>query len=179
MTVRSEPFEVKFHGDGVVQPDPIPLTCRLYRVISLYPEKPFVNEDIFVLSEMGKPISFRPCYYAHACYPEGVESELKRFEHIPDYFVFWKHFAGHFRGLGFASDAHVRSLTVNGCEVRWRLQLAHVQRCVHYFMFYGYPTNPGDRFHEIGHSAWYERVYKPLRVIPFDEFSVVRQNSHA
>lgn len=176
-TVRSEPFDVEFHSEGLADPPLIKLTCRLYRVISAYAGKPFFAEDVFVLTSTGRSVSFRPYYYANLGYPGGVTTELKRFEHIPDYLAIWKHFCVQYRGLGFASDTHIRAIDFSEHEPRWRLQLGHLKRCIHYCMFHGLPTGERDLFHEIGHSAWYERVFKPLRVVPFQEFSMAKQYS--
>ena len=175
VTVRSEPFDVEYCTEGIVEPPEIKLCCRLYRTISLNPAKPFVTEDVYVLTEEGKSVSFRPYYYANLCYPTGVPTELKRFEHIPDYLAIWKQFGEQYRGLGFASDTHIRAIDFSECEPRWRLQLGHLKRCIHYCMFFGFPASPGDPFHDVGHYAWYERVFKPLRAIPCGEFATTRQ----
>jgi len=177
VTVRSEPFVVVCRGNGVMQPEVVELRCRLYRVLSVYPEKPFVAEDVFVLTEQGMSLRFRACYYSHLSYPHGMNTELKRFEHIPDYFAFWKDFSEVHRGLGFASDMHIREVKHDASEIQWRLQLSHVKRCVHYAMFHGYADSSFDKFHDVGHFAWYERAYKPLRVVPFEDLATIRQYS--
>ncbi len=176
VTVRSEPFLVEYHTELVVQPSEIKLRCRLYRTISLYPGKPYFTEDVYVLTDHGKSVSFRPYYYAHLCYPDAVPTELKRFEHIPDYLAIWKHFGMHHRGLGFASDSHIRAIDISDHEPRWRLQLGHLKRCIHYCIFSS--NRPADLFHDVGHYAWYEKVYKPLRVSPYESFSATRQYSY-
>lgn len=164
VTLKSAPMTIQYTGEPYFQPKELEVKCHLYRVIYVYPDKPFYTEELLVLDERGFSINFRPYYLSLVHNPHGVYSELKRFEHIPDYFVSWKSFAGQNRGYGFAADAHIRRIQLNGDEIRWRLPLTHHNKCIHYFMFQSFAQF--DPFHIIGHSGWYERVFKPLRVIP-------------
>ena len=165
---RLGPIRVTYDGTPVFG-GPKDILCDFYRMLYMYPrgdargdEKPFYMEDLFVLMrDQQRSVAFRP-YFASKVVPADVRSEIKRFEHIPDYFAVWKNFGPNYRGYAFAADAHIRGLEVLGDKVRWRLPLTHHNRCVHYFMFL--PELPGsfDFFHTIGHDGWYEKVFKPL-----------------
>ena len=125
-------------------------------------DKPYYMEDLFVLMrEPRASISFRP-YYSSGIIPAEIPIELKRFEHIPDYFILWKNFGPHYRGYGFASDAHVRGMEFQREKLFWRLPLTHHNRCAHYFYFIPELPSGFDPFHAIGHEGWYEKVFKPL-----------------
>ncbi len=183
VTVKSEDLKISYNPRPYFEP--FELTCNLYRVLYIYPDKPYYLEEIFVLSndenKEGKElfISFRP-YFSSYLYSEGkMNAELSRFEHIPDYFAIWKEYLGFVNGYGFASDSHVRGIELNGEQVNWRLQSSHHKKCLHYFMFknpfYGYKNKSfddqfnfkvEDRFHTLGHLGWYEKIFKPLEVIP-------------
>jgi hypothetical protein len=165
---RLGPITVTYDGTPVFAGSGVTL-CDFYRVLYVYPrddargdEKPYYVEDLFVLMRQEhRSVAFRP-YFASRVVPADVPLEIKRFEHIPDYFAAWKHFGPNYRGYGFAADAHIRGLEVAGDGLRWRLPLSHQKRCVHYFPFL--PELPAgfDFFHMIGHDGWYEKVFKPL-----------------
>lgn len=177
VTLKSEPFQVQYSGKPFFKPDMKELTCCLYRIISMYPNKEFYTEQLIVRPE-GEglessdriSLAFRAHYYSYLDYPEHVDLEVARFELVPDYFAVWKSFATHHRGYGFASDSHVRALQVTPPEIRWRLQLGHEHRCVHLFPFHGYPEEGFAPFHEIGHTGWYERLFKPLQALPINRY---------
>ena len=180
VTLRSEPIQVRYGGEPFFEPSEMKLTCYLYRIISVYPGKEFYTEQLIVRPE-GKGIdpgrrmslAFRAHFYSHLGYPEEVKHQLARCEEIPDYFAVWKSFAGQHRGLAFASDSHVRALRVTSLEIRWRLQLGHEYRCVHLFPFHCWPDQGLATFHEVGHTAWYERLLKPLQAIPLKRYELL------
>jgi len=126
--------------------------CDFYRMLYMYPrddargdQKPFYMEELFVLMrDKRRSVAFRP-YFASKVVPADIPPEVKRFEHIPDYFAVWKHFGPNYRGYGFASDAHIRGLEVLGDQMRWRLPLAHHKRCVHYFPLMNIKLDPARR----------------------------------
>jgi hypothetical protein len=144
----------------------------LYRVLSVHPDKPFYTEDLFVLADHDTDypddisISFRPYFHSVLNHSVVADTRLARFEHIPDYLALWKPVGVLHYGYGFASDAHVRALAIDGNRLSWRLALSHHHRCIHYFMFHCEDGGRYDPFHEIGHSAWYERILKPLEAVP-------------
>jgi len=169
VTLQSEPVTISFTGKPIFNQDEVEITCNLYRIISLYPEKPFYVEELFVLSENGYLISFRPYFLSRIHFPPSIFTNLARMENMPDYFALWKHFHPQlYHGYGFASDSHVRQLELSESEIRWRLQLNFHHKTTHYFMFNDIWNIDGkqDLFHVIGHFGWYERVYKPLEVSP-------------
>lgn len=189
VTLRSEPFTIRYRGAPLfvrnephlganyrganrdIHSDEVELPCRLYRVIQVQGLRPFYVEDVFVLADKQSgdaedlSISFRPYFRSFLNFEEfSTITKLARFEHIPDYFALWQQVGPAFYGYGFASDAHARSLSIDGKSITWRLPASHRNRCVHYFM--SHFAKPFDPFHEIGHFAWYEKVLKPLEAVP-------------
>jgi hypothetical protein len=167
VTLKSKPFTILYNGSPFFSEKAVEVKANFYRVIYVYPgqNNPYYTEELFVLTEEGRnALSFRPYYFSKVP-PESCYFDLKRFEHIPDYFVLWKHFGPHHYGYGFAADVHVRWVQIKGDEIRWRLPLSRNCRCIHYFMFQ--PSHQFDPFHDIGHKAWYERAFKPLQPSDF------------
>lgn len=175
VSLQSEPFFINFSGDPFFNPKSVNITCNFYRVFLLYPNKPYYLEKLFVLSENGYPISFRPYFLSKVHYPHGVIREFCRLENIPDYFAVWQHFSQLYYGYGFASNTHVRSLEFKENQLNWRLQMNFSHKIIHYFMCY---NNLFDDFgkqdlcHTIGHYGWYEQIFKPLRTIPLQNWHV-------
>jgi len=177
VTLKSEPIKVQYVFEPFFKPDVKELTCHLYRIISMYPNKEFYAEQLIVRpgGEGLDPrrrfsLAFRAHYYSHLAYPEECPHQLARSEQIPDYFAVWKSFAVQHRGFTFASDSHVRALKVTPSEIRWRLQFGHEHRCVHLFPFHCWPEEGLAPSHEVGHTAWYERLWKPLQALPLNRY---------
>lgn len=176
ITVKSEDLKIAY--DPRPYFSPFEVTCNLYRVLYIYPNNPFYIEEVFVLDKDKKDerdrdlfISCRPYFSSYLDYQQHGNPELKRFEHIPDYFSLWKRWENVVRGYGFASDSHIRGIEFDGDQVIWRLENSHHKKCINYFMFhhtYFHDRNfrVEDRFHTLGHSGWYEQIFKPLEVIP-------------
>jgi hypothetical protein len=181
VTLKSQPIHIHYFGKPFFQPDQRELSCCLYRIISLYPEKEFYTEQLIVRPE-GEDfppharisLAFRAHFHSFVDYPAEVPPALARLETIPDYFAVWRHFGMEHRGYAFASDSHIRNLEANGAQISWRLQLGHEHRCVHLFPFHcwGWGNGHFDRLHEVGHTAWYERVFKPLQAIPLNRYLI-------
>lgn len=178
VTLQSEPFSITFSGNPFFDPKSVEVQCNLYRVFSLYPDKPYYLEELFVLSEKGYPISFRPYFLSKVhCHP-SVVSEFARLESIPDYFSLWQHFSLVYFGYGFASDSHVRYLEFNENELQWRLQINFHHKTIHYFMCYDDLVDAfgkQDLYHAIGHYGWYEQIFKPLRTIPVEPLQLAKR----
>jgi hypothetical protein len=173
VTLKSEPILLRYVGKPFFQrPDETVLTCYLYRIVSFYPDKEYYTEQLSVQPERFPDISlaFRAHYSAYTDFYEAVRTSLARFESIPDYFAVWKNFAQQYWGYGFAADSHIRNLDVQGSKIQWRLQVGHNHRCVHYFMWHCFPDNQFDAYHQIGHSGWYESVFKPLQSLPLNRY---------
>jgi len=178
VTLKSEAIQVRYGGEPFFDGNKV-VTCYLYRIISMYPGKEYYTEQLIVRPEWKGvdsrrriSLAFRAHFYSYLGYHEDHPHQLARFENIPDYFAVWKSFALEHRGYAFASDSHVRTLQVTPSELSWRLQLGHEYRCVHIFPFHCYPEGPLALFHEVGHTAWYERLFKPLSAIPLDRYEV-------
>ena len=165
VALKSQPFTIRYDGAPFFKPSQVEVRCNLYRVLSVYPKEACYVEELFVLAGDGTSISFRPYFLSVVHHPEAVQITCARFEHIPDYFAVWKHFAGLHFGYGFAADSHARGLETKGNQIVWRLGLSHRATSVHAFMFHGWGERV-DPFHWIGHHGWYEKVYKPLRTFP-------------
>jgi hypothetical protein len=174
-TLKSEPIVITYKGSpSSSEPEEKRITCNLYRVIHVYPDKPHYTEELFVRTEDGHSISFSPYYYSSVHSVPGVNRELKRFDHIPDYFAVWMHFATLYYGFSFAADEHIRNVQTYEDEIRWGLPPAQYIKSVHLFMFHSIHFGLFDPFHEIGHYGWYERILKPLEVIPLAPNSLRR-----
>ena len=164
-TIKSKPMPILYDGNPFFSGSRKVHVC-LYRVLYVYPEKPYYTEELYALTEENHQfISFRPYYFSKIPAP-NVQVDLKRFDHIPDYFAVWKHFGPyHYYGYGFATDVHTRAVQVHEDTISWRLTLSRYSSCVHYFMFDPSPSQNFDPFKTIGHKGWYERVFKPLRPV--------------
>ncbi|MEI6188759.1 MAG: hypothetical protein WCP46_09790, partial [Alphaproteobacteria bacterium] len=179
VTLKSIPFTVKYKGLPFFGSETVDVTCSLYRMIYVYPEKPYYMEELVVLAENGYPISFRPYYFSRLHYREPVYKYFARLENIPDYFAEWRHIAHLYYGYGFASTSHVRGIERNQNEILWRLPLNFNHKTIHYFMFNDYCDHGAggrrDLYHTIGHNAWYERLFKPISTIPVQKLSIAKR----
>lgn len=168
-TMKSKPMMIRYQGAPFFKPDEVEVTCHLYRVLSVYPNKPYYNEQLFVYTDSGCSLSFRPYYYSLVHSPDNpglISRQIHRDEHIPDYFAVWVRVGTMFYGYGFASDAHVRRISTPGDQIIWRLPHTHHHKSTHLFMYKNQIFQEIRPFHDVGHTAWYERVFKPLEVIP-------------
>ena len=120
VTLKSEPLTIRYEGKPYFMPDSVDVTCHLYRVISSYPGKEYYVEQLYVRTESGLMLAFRPYFTSFLSCGPGVAAELSRFEDVPDFFAVWRHFGPMHHGYGFASDSHVRDVSVE----RGRDQLA-------------------------------------------------------
>jgi hypothetical protein len=179
VTLKSESLEIKYIGTPYFDPESKNIKGNLYRIIHLYPETSFYMEDIFLQTENGVSLSFRPYYSSFLYYPNVDYSQLHKnvdYSQVPDdymanpsFFTLWKHFSRDSRGFGFASNIRIRSLEFDSGEIQWRLPNSHHNRCIHFFM-YNSPPDPGRApLHTIGHEGWYEKIFRPLEVIPLSK----------
>ena len=182
ISMRSQPISLTYKGvPFFLNPSEITIDCYLYRVIHTYPEANYYFEDVFVLSKNeALSLSFRPYFESELCMTNFYNTKTARSEEIPDYFAIWNSNSGISRGYGFAADGHVRRFELSTNDkgstiVRWRLPHSHHNRCINYFMFHGYNSDSYDPYYEIGHHAWYEKVFKPLDVYPYKQFSVAKR----
>jgi hypothetical protein len=182
VTLKSKPIQVRCGGGPFFQPRERTIPCCLYRVISLYPKREFYTEQLFInvegegIPELEERVSlaFRAWYHSYVDYPPEVSPVPARLsEDIPDYFAVWRQFSNERRGYAFACDSHVRNFILRGAETTWRLQLGHDHRSVHAFPFHPAPTGIAggiNPLQEVGHTAWYEWLYKPLQAIPLKRY---------
>ena len=179
VTLKSKAIQVRYGGGPFFNEDKKEVTCYVYRIISMYPNREFYTEQLIARPEAAGldpsrriSLAFRAHFYSYLGYHDDFPHLLARFEDVPDYFAIWKSFATQHRGAAFASDSHVRKLQLTPREVRWRLQLGHEYRCVHLFPFHCWPEGEFSPFHEVGHTAWYERLLKPLQALPLDRYEL-------
>lgn len=187
ITLRSQPITLSYKGNPYFKSDEVKIECYLYRVINSYPGVPYYMEDIFVLTKEGLSMSCKPYFQSKIYHNNSCNTRKARFEDIPDYFALWYISHGNFfySGYGFASDGHVRGLEeineshTGSSIIRWRLPEMHHNRCIHYFMFHGYVDTNFNIYNEIGHNAWYEKIYKPLEAFPYgtqyEDFAVAKR----
>ncbi len=185
ITLRSQPITLSYNGRPYFrEPNEGQIECYLYRVINSYPKTPYYMEDVFVLTKEGFSMSFKPYFESEICRIDYCDKKTGRVENIPDYFTFWNSYGGVSRGYGFASDGHARGVEISqgntgSSIISWRLPDMHHNRCVNYFMFHGYGHSNFDLCNEIGHNAWYEKVFKPLEALPdgsqYETFAVAKR----
>jgi len=163
-SLRSEAFPLRYTGGPLFEQATAEVNCRLYRVFAVYADqhKPYYTEDLFVQTDNGATLAFRPHFYS--CMEQvDCRHGLHRLEHIPDYFSIQQHFYPRHYLYGFAADAHVRNLVGESSSLRWRLSFGHHIKCTHLFMNSAQPHH--DPLHVVGHDCWYEQLLKPMRVI--------------
>jgi len=177
VVLKSTAIHLHYIGEPFFKPDKKELTCYLYRVISMYPNRESYAEQLIVRPEGDGldpsdriSLFLRPHYYSYLDYPQDVPPQVAWLENVPDYFAVWRSFANLHRGYAFASDSHVRALQVTPSEIRWRLHLGHEHRCVHLFPFHGWPDERVEPLQEVGHTGWYERLLKPLQALPLNRY---------
>jgi hypothetical protein len=177
VTLQSKTFPLRFANKPPFSGDTIEIMCSLYRIISIYPDKPYYMEELFILSEDGYPISCRPYYISNIHFHPSVYSSFARIENIPDYFALWRHFGNTHYGYGFASNSHVRQLELGDSEIGWRLQLDFHHKSIHYFIFNAILdyTEKQDIYHDIGHFGWYEQLYKPVAAMPVQPLQLAKR----
>lgn len=177
-TIKIGPLEVIYDGAPLFNAGPVKIDVFIYRIFYIYRGCQYYIEELLSETREGTSVSFRPYFRSLLHYPY-YKSQVKRFENIPDYFSIWKSFgalqqpgfsnAMSHRGFGFAADAHVRQIRIDGDEISWRLPFSHHNKCIHYFMQHGVEPENIDLFHAIGHNGWYEKVFKPLEPMPYSK----------
>jgi hypothetical protein len=123
------------------------LSCRLYRVISLYRDADYLIEDLFVKGFPGKDadpdnyinLEFTAHYFS---YMRFLKIHVSRFENVPDWFAAL-HPQRRFNGYGFATDVHTRAVVTphpyfpdpqrKPYTISWQLFPCRAARCLHLF----------------------------------------------
>lgn len=174
ITLRSKPIKLHYEGETIFEHGSTDINVHLYRLIYIYghQDSAYYTEELFVLTDKGASISFRPYYSSTLYFPpeEYNHFQLYKQDHVPDYFSIWSQMSFIAYGWAFASDAHIRSLEINrdASKVSWRLPNTHHNRCIHYFLIEnGTIQKDFDPLDTIGNS-WYTKVYKPLEPYPLD-----------
>jgi hypothetical protein len=152
VTLASNPFDYPYTELG--RKEVQKLTCRLFRVLSLYREANHVIEELFVRgSRDGDPagkeavdLTFAAHYFSYLRMNGGLR--ISRFKGIPDWFAITSGrlaVAQKFHCYGFATDVHTGHVThpspnyPRGDEaentVSWELLPAKSAKCLHLFSF--------------------------------------------
>jgi hypothetical protein len=144
----------------------------LYRVMSVYgtvdaPDlRTYYADDLVLLDEPSqKPISFSPLLSSLLA-PPNAPTELMYRDDIPDYFAAWKYFGVDRRGFCAASDTHFETPKVTDCAVNWRIGASTGCKGLSYFAYHGDLGEPFAPTHAVGRFGWYERLLKPIEVVP-------------
>jgi hypothetical protein len=172
ITIASEEFDVSyFDGLTAKRRD---LTCRLYRVISLYADAHYVLEELFVRGRTAERAKSLSLYFAARYFMYmwlGHDRRIYRFTQIPDWFALgsgpaWRPFPGY----GFATDVHASPVSnphpgfphpdLEDRTFSWALKPSQLARCVHLFM-----RDQPEGFDARTGRCWYEVLYKPLQVL--------------
>jgi hypothetical protein len=183
VTIASSPFDSPRAGDEA------PRRCELYRVFSLYEDREYVLEEIFLKPE-GPPGGEGPAPYFKAryfTYMNLSEPALRWYENVPDWFAL-----GDLQSsllYGFACDVHVGSISYPEPDYpdpdkientfSWNLDPCRAATCLHLFTKFPFNQPPAglnafdsmerfnrwkiEWFQEQAGQAWYKFIYKPLR----------------
>ncbi len=188
LTLASAPFYYNYFKS----PEAPPLRCELYRVFSLYEDREYVIEELFLNIKPSKqiansadiPIYFEALYFTymklgwpHQCSCAGVPDWFAIGD-LEDWLVY-----------GFACDVHVADISYphpsypEGEQKKhtfsWRLPPCGAATCLHFFSKFQLtpdemPKDDSERVRErLNQSAvrwfeaqaghnWYEFIYKPL-----------------
>ncbi len=181
ITVASKPFYYSpRRSDGP------PLKCELFRIFSLYQDRDYLFEELFINTESDKEFGgyFGARYFT---YMRMDVPHLCSYESVPDWFSVTDR--ANLLGYGFATDVHVDSITsphpgfpdeeLKGNTFSWQLRPCKAANCLHLFSRFSQdclPLNqiPREHFEQTtdlaidcfksrAGKAWYEVIYKPLR----------------
>jgi len=158
--------------------------CYLYRILTLYSDKYYVHEEIYVEAkkfrikingeeiksgEISIPIAFSSRFktFVPGLYGYGPDfRQIWKKDIIPDWFAFGNNSFPHPR-IGFASNVHVENYFFDPISNygQWDLSPSWHVRCIHQFME-GKNVPPKDRqeynFEHVAGSNWYDAIYTPL-----------------
>lgn len=153
VTIASKSFTCNYPDPEVKKPRQ--LSCRLYRVISLYVGAEYVIEELFVkgepLDETGEKNIINPFfafrYYAHINF--RPQQDFAYEERIHRFFVpSWSAIGSSrppYPGYGLATDIpHADPIRWGQHRFKWHLGMGQVAKCLHLFMH-----GPSG-----GHDAW-------------------------
>lgn len=176
VTLKSEVFSIEYPSPGKNKIEKIKLNCNLYRIIHIYPHEEFYKEDVFVLSENGDSIYFRPCYFSNIVYQRKKmhRRDVYRYGHVAGYLTLWNQEGKHiWRGYGIAANTRIRYREKENSNVlEWQLSAGLIRRSVYYFMAFGHGEDRGDPSKVLGHDGWYRRTFKQLEPVPLEEFGL-------
>ncbi|HJU56227.1 MAG TPA: hypothetical protein VJ715_16715 [Pyrinomonadaceae bacterium] len=189
VTIASEPFYFSYSAPPA--PEAIPLRCELYRVFSLYEDREYVVEELFIKAtppdNFTGAADFNLLFEArYFTYLKIGQPQLFLNESVPDWFAI-----GDPDGplvYGFACDVHVSRAEHPDPKFpvsdnrwnsfSWILPPSKTATCLHLFSKHQPTDFPSDSdpltwleelanqatqwfTHQAGH-AWYEIIYKPL-----------------
>jgi hypothetical protein len=189
VTIASRPFYYNYSPPAAF--GAIPLRCELYRVFSLYEDREYVLEELFVKVKPPETYTgdddFNLFFEAHYfTYMTLGQPRLCQYESVPDWFAMGDLDSS--LVYGFACDVHVSSiahpdptfpdLDVKENSFSWNLCPCKAATCLHLFSKFqptSLPSGPNllgnlgemskrtvQWFESQAGHAWYEIIYKPL-----------------
>ena len=184
LTLRSN-FKMEFENPLRSGPGKIitRYDCYLYRIISLYSGKDYINEDIYAeakkytlihevdgksfeikkVDDINLPLNFRTRFLMFVPGLRSHDTNFEKIHPLPDWFAVGNDSFPH-PGIGFASNCHIESLSSFGDSFRWAISPTWHVRCLHQFMEGKNTPIKGEK-HDFGHvvgSNWYDAIYTPL-----------------
>jgi hypothetical protein len=189
VTIASKPFYFNYSPAATF--DAIPLRCELYRVFSLYEDREYVLEELFIKAtppdNFTRKADFNLFFEArYFTYMNLGQPHLCLCENVPDWFAMGDLDSS--LVYGFACDAHVSRIAhpdpafpdtdKQESSFSWNLHPCKAATCLHLFSQYeptDFPSGSDTlgNFAELSNQtiqwfksqsghAWYEIVYKPL-----------------
>ncbi len=178
ITIASEPFD--YIGTDPVTGHSCHLVCELYRVISLYAGADYLIEELYIKGKRTSEkdaifdgtevvnLNFGLHYFAHM--NMGETQDIQQVFPIPDWFAVGST-TSPYAAYGLATNLHIESVThphegKQSC-FSWQLLPGKSAKCLHLFMrdqLEGFDAR-------VGH-AWYEFIYKPLKVEVYQDSEV-------
>jgi hypothetical protein len=153
VTLASSPFEYSYSSRGSKREEK--LTCRLFRVLSLYAGAEHVMDELFVrgspdgnqLDDPDNALTFAARYFSYMRIPGGLK--VSRFADVPDWFAITSRRLAPEKRLhcyGFATDAHTGPVEHPSFRyplaeeaantLHWSLRPTKAARSLHLFTFY-------------------------------------------
>jgi hypothetical protein len=174
ITIASKPFYYNY--SPLFAADALPLKCELYRVLSLYEDRSYILEELFIdikghdkLDKKAIPkLYFVASYFTYMCMQDP---SLSRFEQVPDWFSVSDF--GSQLGYGFATDVHVETIMLphpafphkneDGNTFSFRLAPCEAAKCLHLFSRFRLSDLGPDQDKVTDLEQWsqYSRHYSP------------------
>lgn len=134
-TLRSRTFDLYYDGGNVFNGKVVQVKAHLYRMISLYlgEKDPCYMEDLFLLTEKGTSLNFRPYFSSQIIPPPYSYGQLQE-THTQRYFSVLLKVGALNLGYSFTTNSFIRFLDIEKGNISWRLSnTTHHFNCIHLF----------------------------------------------